>query len=146
MITRGRFSWATASSAAARNSAHARAASRQLTLRLLAGRCDKDFSPQPERNLFARCRFYIGNKQKGAQMTKITPAVVMKLASVLVLGTPLLLGACAPVVAAPPPCNACAAMDRANAAYALAQQAENDAQAARAASSTMYQRTLHKGY
>jgi hypothetical protein len=91
--------------------------------------------------------FYIGNKQKGALMTKITPAVVVKLASVLVLGSPLLLGACAPVAAGPPaPCNACAAMDRANAAYALAQQAENDAQAAKAAASTMYQRTLHKGY
>ena len=78
-------------------------------------------------------------------MTKITSAVVVKLAGVLVLASPLLLGACAPAPAAPPPaCNACAAMNRANEAYALAQQAESDAQAAKVAASTMYQRTLHK--
>jgi hypothetical protein len=70
-------------------------------------------------------------------MTKSIPAITLLGASML------LLGACAPV---PPPaaCNACAAMDRANAAYALAQQAESDAQAARTATTTMYQRTLHK--
>jgi len=79
-------------------------------------------------------------------MTKSIPAVMFKTVSgVLVLSAPLLLGACAPAPAAPPAaCNACAAMDRANAAYALAQQAENDAQAAKVAASTMYQRSLHK--
>lgn len=78
-------------------------------------------------------------------MTKSIPAVFKVVPSVLVLSAPLLLGACAPPP--PPPvaaCNACAAMDRANAAYALAQQAENDAQAAKVAASTMYQRSLHK--
>jgi hypothetical protein len=55
-----------------------------------------------------------------------------------------MVGAWAPARAPPPPCDACAAMSRANEAYALAQQAENDAQAAKVAASTMYQRTLHK--
>jgi len=75
-------------------------------------------------------------------MIKSIPALA------LLGGSALLLGACAPPPPPPPPqaCNACAAMDRANAAYALAQQAENDAQAAKAAASTMYQRSLHKGY
>ena len=80
-------------------------------------------------------------------MTKSIPAVMFRVvSSAMILGAPLLLGACTPAPAAPPPeaCNACAAMDRANAAYALAQQAENDAQAAKVAASTMYQRTLHK--
>jgi hypothetical protein len=58
----------------------------------------------------------------------------------------LLVAACAP----PPPSTvvvgvtADQAMERANAAYALAQQAEADAQAARVAASTMYNRSLHK--
>ena len=56
----------------------------------------------------------------------------------------LLVAACAPAPAAPPPCDACAAMSRANEAYALAQKAEEDAQAARQAASSMYQRSLHK--
>ena len=74
-------------------------------------------------------------------MTKTT-----RLASVLLLGAPLLLGACAPAPppAPPPGPTAAEAMERANAAYALAQQAENDAQAAKVAASTMYQRSLHK--
>ncbi|HTW51249.1 MAG TPA: hypothetical protein VME45_05070 [Stellaceae bacterium] len=79
-------------------------------------------------------------------MTKSIPAVMFRVVSgAVIVGAPLLLGACAPPP--PPPvaaCSACAAMDRANAAYALAQQAENDAQAAKVAASTMYQRTLHK--
>ena len=79
-------------------------------------------------------------------MTKSLSSVSVKLVGVAMLLSPLLLGACAPAPAAPPPCDACAAMNRANEAYALAQQAENDAQAAKAAASTMYQRTLHKGY
>ena len=66
-------------------------------------------------------------------MTKIIPAVAL-------LGGSLLLGACAP----PPPCDACTAMARANAAYDLASKAEADAQAAIAQANTMYQRTLHK--
>lgn len=78
-------------------------------------------------------------------MTKPIPAAAIKVASVLVLGAPLLLGACAPAPPPPPPGpTAAEAMDRANAAYALAQQAENDAQAAKVAASTMYQRSLHK--
>ncbi|HXC26868.1 MAG TPA: hypothetical protein VNV38_02860 [Stellaceae bacterium] len=74
-------------------------------------------------------------------MTKTT-----KLASVLLLSAPLFLGACAPTPppAPPPGPTAAEAMDRANAAYALAQQAESDAQAAKVAASTMYQRSLHK--
>ena len=72
-------------------------------------------------------------------MTKIIPVIALLGASML------LLQACAPApVAVAETCNACAAMERANAAYALAQQAENDAQAARAATTTMYQRSLHK--
>lgn len=77
-------------------------------------------------------------------MTKSIPATAIKVASVLALTAPLFLGACAPTPPPAPACNACAAMDRANAAYALAQQAENDAQAAKVAASTMYQRSLHK--
>lgn len=78
-------------------------------------------------------------------MTKSIPAVMFKVVSgVLVVSAPLLLGACAPAPAAVPACDACAAMNRANEAYALAQQAESDAQAAKVAASTMYQRTLHK--
>ena len=79
-------------------------------------------------------------------MTKSISAVVFRVVSgVLVVSAPLLLGACAPAPAAPAPaCDACAAMNRANEAYALAQQAESDAQAAKVAASTMYQRTLHK--
>ena len=78
-------------------------------------------------------------------MTKSFPAVALRVVSgALVLSAPLLLGACAPAPAPPPPCDACAAMSRVNEAYALAQQAENDAQAAKVAASTMYQRTLHK--
>jgi hypothetical protein len=79
-------------------------------------------------------------------MTKSIPAVMFRVVSgVLVVSAPLLLGACAPAPAAPPPGpTAAEAMDRANAAYALAQQAENDAQAAKVAASTMYQRSLHK--
>jgi hypothetical protein len=79
-------------------------------------------------------------------MTKSIPAVMFKaMTGVVVVSAPLLLGACAPAPAAPPPGpTAAEAMDRANAAYALAQQAENDAQAAKVAASTMYQRTLHK--
>jgi hypothetical protein len=63
---------------------------------------------------------------------------------VAVCGSMLLLAACAPAPAAPPPCDACAAMSRANEAYNLAQQAEADAQAAKTAASTMYNRSLHK--
>jgi hypothetical protein len=79
-------------------------------------------------------------------MTKSIPAVMFRVVSgVLVVSAPLLLGACAPApAAAPPACDACAAMSRANEAYALAQQAESDAQAAKVAASTMYQRSLHK--
>lgn len=78
-------------------------------------------------------------------MTKSIPATAIKVASVLALGAPLFLGACAPTPPPPPPGpTAAEAMDRANAAYALAQQAENDAQAAKVAASTMYQRSLHK--
>jgi hypothetical protein len=78
-------------------------------------------------------------------MTKSIPAVMFRVVSgVLVVSAPLLLGACQPAPAAPPPCDACAAMNRANEAYALAQQAESDAQAAKVAASTMYQRSLHK--
>lgn len=78
-------------------------------------------------------------------MTKRFPAVMFRVVSgVLVVSAPLLLGACTPAPAAPPPCDACAAMNRANEAYALAQQAESDAQAAKVAASTMYQRSLHK--
>jgi len=72
-------------------------------------------------------------------MSKSLPAFALLGASML------LLNACAPAPAAPV-CDACAAMNRANEAYALAQQAEADAQAAKAAASSMYQRTLHKGY
>jgi hypothetical protein len=69
----------------------------------------------------------------------------ISLARVLLVCSPvLLLGACAPTPPPPPPCDACAAMSRANEAYTLAQQAETDAQAARAAASSMYQRSLHK--
>lgn len=74
--------------------------------------------------------------------------MIKSISAMGLLGASLLaLGACAPVPAAPPPsCDACAAMSRANEAYSLAQQAESDAQAAKAAASTMYQRSLHKGY
>jgi hypothetical protein len=90
--------------------------------------------------------FEIENKQEGAQMTKTFRATGYKVASVLLLSAPLFLGACAPAPppAPPPGPTAAEAMDRANAAYALAQQAENDAQAAKVAASTMYQRSLHK--
>jgi hypothetical protein len=88
--------------------------------------------------------FYIGNKQKGALMTKSFPVALKLVSGALVLSAPLFLGACAPAPAPTPACDACAAMNRANEAYALAQQAENDAQAAKVAASTMYQRTLHK--
>jgi hypothetical protein len=78
-------------------------------------------------------------------MTKSIPAVALKIVSgALVISAPLFLGACAPTPAPAPACDACAAMNRANEAYALAQQAENDAQAAKVAASTMYQRSLHK--
>jgi hypothetical protein len=89
--------------------------------------------------------FSHSKQQKGAQMTKSIPATAIKVASVLAFGAPLFLGACAPTPP-PPPAGptAAEAMDRANAAYALAQQAENDAQAAKVAASTMYQRSLHK--
>jgi hypothetical protein len=117
-----------------------------MTLRLFAGRCENIFLPQPERNLSPVCRFlHREQAKKVAPMTKSFPAVALRVVSgALVLSAPLLLGACAPAPAPPPPCDACAAMSRANEAYALAQQAENDAQAAKVAASTMYQRTLHK--
>jgi len=70
-----------------------------------------------------------------------------KLARVLLLGSPaLLLGGClqpAPggvVVGV----TADQAMARANQAYDLAARAEADAQAARTASATMYQRSMYK--
>ena len=63
-------------------------------------------------------------------------------------GSALLLAACAAPAAAPPPCDACAAAARAQAtadqALQVAQHAEADAQAARTAASSMYNRSLHK--
>jgi hypothetical protein len=77
-------------------------------------------------------------------MTNLIPAPVKVMARVLLLCAPAftLAGCLQPAAApAPGPCNACAAMDRANAAYALAQKAEADALAAR---TTTYQRSLYK--
>jgi hypothetical protein len=63
----------------------------------------------------------------------------------LVFVPALLLGACAPV---PPPCDACAvaqqAQATANQALSTAQEALAAANASRAASSQMYQRSLRK--
>ncbi len=68
----------------------------------------------------------------------------IKLTHVLVLCAPaLMLGACAQ----PAPAGGITAeqaMARANEAYSLAQKAEADAQAARTAASSMYQRSLYK--
>jgi hypothetical protein len=79
-------------------------------------------------------------------MTKLTRKGSISLAGALVVGTPLLLlGACAPP---PPPCDACAlaqqAQATANHALATAQEALAAANEARAASAKMYQRHLRK--
>jgi hypothetical protein len=77
-------------------------------------------------------------------MTNLIPAPIKVMARVLLLCAPVftLAGCLQPEAApAPGPCNACAAMDRANAAYALAQKAEADALSAR---TTTYQHSLYK--
>ena len=67
-------------------------------------------------------------------MTRLTRRGLVTSARMFVLGTPLLLlGACA----APPPCDACAVAARAEATA-------NQALAARATTSEMYQRSLRK--
>ncbi|HEX3884878.1 MAG TPA: hypothetical protein VHW66_19650 [Stellaceae bacterium] len=77
-------------------------------------------------------------------MTNPIPAPIKVMARVLLLCAPAFtLAGClqpAPAVA-PGPCDACAAMSRANEAYALAQKADADALAAR---TTTYQRSLYK--
>jgi hypothetical protein len=77
-------------------------------------------------------------------MTIHIPASIKAMARVVLLCAPALtLAGCLQPAAAPAPggCNACEAMERANAAYALAQKAESDALAAR---TTTYQRSLYK--
>lgn len=77
-------------------------------------------------------------------MTNLIPAPIKVMTRVLLLAAPaFMIAACAPPPPPPPPstCNACEALERANAAYALAQKAEADALAAR---STTYQRSLYK--
>lgn len=76
-------------------------------------------------------------------MTSPIPAPVKMMARVLLLAAPAFtIAACAPPPPPPPAaCNACEAMERANAAYALAQKAEADALAAR---TTTYHRSLYK--
>ena len=81
-------------------------------------------------------------------MIKLPPKRPATLMRTLLLCAPVLaLGACA-VPAAPPPCDACAAAQRAQAtadqALTVAQQALAAANASRAASSEMYQRSLRK--
>ena len=72
-------------------------------------------------------------------MTALTWQYSVKLAGMLVLGTPLLLGAC--VAPAPAACDACAVAQRAE---ATANQALATANQALARASQMYQRTLVK--
>lgn len=77
-------------------------------------------------------------------MTNSIPASIKVMARVLLVCAPAFtLAGCLQPAAAPPPaaCNACEALERANAAYALAQKAEADALAARA---TTYQHSLYK--
>ena len=75
-------------------------------------------------------------------MTRLTRKNSVKLAAVLVLGAPLLLlGACA---APPPPCDACAVAARAEATANQALTIAQQALAARASTSEMYQRSLRK--
>ena len=72
-------------------------------------------------------------------MTALTRKGSIKLATMVVLGTPLLLGAC--VAPAPAACDACAAAQRAE---ATANQALATAQQALARANAMYQRSLVK--
>jgi hypothetical protein len=72
-------------------------------------------------------------------MTALTWKYSVRLAGMLVLATPLLLGAC--VSPAPAACDACATAQRAE---ATANQALATAQQALARASQMYQRTLVK--
>lgn len=78
-------------------------------------------------------------------MTRLIGISGAKLGLALTVATPALLGACAPV---PPPCDACAlaqqAQATANQALSTAQQALAAANASRSASSEMYQRSLRK--
>jgi hypothetical protein len=74
-------------------------------------------------------------------MTKLSRQTSVTLARVLALGTPLLLlGACA----APPPCDACAVAARAEATANQALSIAQQAMAARATTSEVYQRSLRK--
>ena len=80
-------------------------------------------------------------------MTKLIGRGPASLVRVLLLCSPVLaLGACA--TPPPGPCDACAAaaqaQETANHALTVAQQALSEANAARAASSEMYQRSLRK--
>ena len=69
----------------------------------------------------------------------------IKLTRVLLLCSPaLLLGGCLQPVPVVGGVTADQAMARANQAYDLAARAEADAQAARTASATMYQRSMYK--
>ncbi|HEV8679662.1 MAG TPA: hypothetical protein VGQ90_09830 [Stellaceae bacterium] len=78
-------------------------------------------------------------------MTRLMGIGSVKLGLALAIGVPVLLGACTPV---PPPCDACAianqAQATANQALSTAQQALAAANASRSASSQMYQRSLRK--
>ena len=78
-------------------------------------------------------------------MTRLMRKGSTALTVMLAVGAPALLGACAPV---PPPCDACAvaqqAQATANQALTTAQQALAAANEARAAASRMYQRGLRK--
>jgi hypothetical protein len=73
-------------------------------------------------------------------MTKLSRQTSVTLARVLALGTLLLLGACA----APPPCDACAVAARAEATANQALSIAQQAMAARATTSEVYQRSLRK--
>ena len=83
-------------------------------------------------------------QREQAEMTNPIPVPIKMMARVLLLCAPAFtIAACVPPPPAPAPgaCNACEAMERANAAYALAQKAEADALAAR---TTTYQHSLYK--
>jgi hypothetical protein len=75
-------------------------------------------------------------------MTKLFGKGSLTLARLVAFGTPLLLlGACA---APPPPCDACAVAARAEATANQALTIAQQALAARASTSEMYQRSLRK--